>query len=160
MILAPPHADHLPAYLAYCTGPRSGFVGGPYTPVQAFDKFCAMAGHWVMRGFGRYVITLRETGRAIGHVGALQIDTDTGPEMTWTLWEDAAEGQGHASEAARAYLGHAAAALPFDHLLVRIDAGNVRSLKLAERLGAVPDDNAKPPAWMPGAVTFRIALRR
>lgn len=104
LILVPPQAQHLDAYVSYCGSERSKFVGGPFDAAKAFEKLCAMAGHWTLRGFGRYVITEKGSGQAIGHVGALQIDLSDPPEMTWTLWSDAAEGQGYAFEAASAYL--------------------------------------------------------
>lgn len=152
-----PHPDHLPAYTAYCQGPRSSFVGGPFDAVKAFDKLCSMSGHWTMRGFGRYVITTRDSGQAIGHVGALQLDPSEPPEMTWTLWDAAFEGQGTAFEAARAYLDHARRVLDCSSLTVRIAADNQRSHALAIRLGAIRTDQGPPP-WMPTAVSYRIDL--
>ena len=153
-----PEAGHLAAYTAYCGSERSAFVGGPYDPVKAFEKFSAMAGHWTLRGFGRYVITLRSTGQAIGHVGALQLDSADLSEMTWTLWDGACEGQGYATEAALAYLQHAAKDLPVDRMLIRIDRDNRRSRALAERIGGALDQTAVPPTWMPKAVTYRLTL--
>ena len=158
LILVPPQAHHLAAYVAYCSSHRAQFVGGPFDAAKAFEKLCAMAGHWNLRGFGRHVMTLRTTGRAIGHVGALQIDEAEPPEMTWTLWSDDVEGQGYAFEAAHAYLETAAAATGTREMLVRIDRENLRSQRLAARLGAQPDSAATSPRWMPEAVTFRIHL--
>ena len=158
LLLVKPQADHLAAYRHYCASDRSQFVGGPFDAVKAFDKLCSMAGHWTLRGFGRYVITLKTNGQPIGHVGALQIDDMGPPEMTWTLWHDDAEGQGYAFEAAQAYLAHAADATGADHLLIRIKPGNIRSQKLASRIGAQRDDTAIPPHWMPDAVTYTVRL--
>lgn len=158
LILMPPQAHHLEAYVAYCASDRARFVGGPFDAAKAFEKLSAMAGHWTLRGFGRYVITLRESGQAIGHVGALQTDDAELPEMTWTLWVDDAEGQGYAFEAATAYLAHARPALGVEEMLIRIAAGNARSCRLAERLGASVDATIKAAAWMGDGVTYRITL--
>lgn len=156
LILVRPENQHLATYVAYCASDRAQFVGGPFDAAKAFEKLCSMAGHWTLRGFGRYVITLRATGEAIGHVGALQIDDATVPEMTWTLWTDAAEGQGYAFEAARAYLAQAAAATGANALIIRINRNNLRSQNLAVRLGASRDMEAPSPHWMPDAVTYHV----
>lgn len=154
LVLVPPAPAHLAAYTAYCASDRSSFVGGPYTAVQAFEKFAAMAGHWTLRSFGRLVITLKDTGHPIGHVGALQLDASARPEMTWTLWEDAAESKGLAFEASQAFLQHARTDPRLTEMIIRIDTDNTRSHRLARRLGARKDDAAAPPKWMPSAVTY------
>lgn len=156
LLLVKPQAGHLAAYRHYCASDRSRFVGGPFDAVKAFEKLCSMAGHWTLRGFGRYVITLKTTGQPIGHVGALQIDDVGPPEMTWTLWHDGVEGQGYAYEAAQAYLEHAADATGADHLLIRIEADNIRSQRLADRIGAQRDITAIPPDWMPNGLTYIV----
>lgn len=143
-----------PAYAAYCASDRARFVGGPFDAARAFEKFAAMAGHWDLRGFGRYVMT-RE-GRAIGHVGPLQLLDTEPPEMTWTLWDGALEGQGFAREAARAVTAHLLEGLGWSDLILRIAVDNAPSRQLAERLGAMPVE-APAPAWMPDAVTYRLA---
>lgn len=158
--LVMPQVDHLPRYATYCASDRSRFVGGPYDPVKAFEKLCAMSGHWALRGFGRYVMTEKDTGQPIGHVGALQLDSAEPPEMTWTIWDGAFEGKGYAFEAVRAYLSHASGVIGADQMIIRIVPDNHRSLSLAQRFGAERDDTALPPAWMPDAVTFRIRLSR
>ena len=117
-----------------------------------------MAGHWKMRGFGRYVIVAKATERPIGHVGALQLDFAEVPEMTMTLWNSAVEGQGYAFEAAEAYVKHASDSLNADKMMIRIDQDNARSTRLAMRLGAERDALAVAPAWMPNATTYFIRL--
>lgn len=117
-----------------------------------------MAGHWNMRGFGRFVIVQKGTGQPIGHVGALQLDPGEMPEMTWTIWDGAYEGKGYAFEAAQAYLLRAKMMLGTEDMLIRIEKDNRRSIQLANRIGAKRDDGAVGPAWMPDAVTFLVEL--
>lgn len=154
-----PEAIHLPAYVSYCGSARSRYVGGPFDPAKAFEKFCAMAGHWRLRGFGRYVVTLKTSGQPIGHVGALQIDEGELPEMTWTIWDGAFEGGGYAFEAVAGYLTSAPATTGSGRLQIRIDKDNLRSLNLARRIGAKREEDAVAPAWMPEAVSFSVMLR-
>lgn len=151
-----PAASHLPAYVAYCDSARSRYVGGPYAPAKAFEKFCAMAGHWTMRGFGRFVLTLKASGQPIGHVGALQFDVSELPDLTWTLWDGAFEGQGFAYEAVKSYLDHPQSAPGSGTFLIRIEEDNQRSLKLAHRIGAERENTAQPPKCMPKAITYRL----
>ncbi len=141
--------DDQEAYVAYYTGPRTAGVGGAKPRYQVVERFHAMAGQWALRGFGRYAVTL--DGRAIGHVGVLQMDDSDPLELTWSLWDSAHEGQGYATEAARAVL----AAWQGPPLIAQIDASNAASLRVAARLGfvAAPDLPAHP--LMPDGVSFR-----
>ena len=102
LILRAPVAYDWSAFCAYATGPRTLFVGGARSEVQAAEKFAGMIGQWVLRGFGRFTLVLRTTGAPIGHAGPLQMDAGAVPELTWSLWDGAHEGLGLASEAARA----------------------------------------------------------
>ncbi|WP_424969254.1 GNAT family N-acetyltransferase [Dinoroseobacter sp. S76] len=150
-----PEVRDLAPYTAYCRSPRARFVGGPFSTVQAFEKLSAMAGHWTLRGFGRLVFHETATGAQLGHVGALQLDAAEPPEMTWTLWRAESEGQGYATEAARAFLARIAPQLGLTRMLIRLDRDNHASLRLAARLGARPLPDP-PPAWMPHARSFEI----
>ncbi len=154
LVLRRPEAGDFPAYAAYCTSDRARFVGGPFDATRAFEKFAAMAGHWDLRGFGRYVMTCEN--EPIGHVGPLQLMIDEPPEMTWTLWDGALEGKGLAREAASAVTAHLLDDLGWQTVILRIAADNAPSRQLAERLGAVPCD-IPAPAWMPDVVTYRLA---
>ncbi|MEL7098046.1 MAG: GNAT family N-acetyltransferase [Pseudomonadota bacterium] len=151
LTLRKPLAGDVPAYTAYCMSDRAGFVGGPFTEAQAFEKYCAMAGHWALRGYGRYVMV--HNGAPIGHVGPLGIDAGQ-PEMTWTLWDGAAEGKGLATEAATAVWDHLRAQ-DWPEMIIRILPDNAASIAIARRIGATQTDEAAP-AWYEGALTFRL----
>jgi ribosomal-protein-alanine N-acetyltransferase len=114
------------------------------------DRFFAMAGQWALRGFGRYVMT--DGGAGFGHVGVMQTDTDAPLELTWTLWDGAREGQGYATEAARAVMAAWRGAL----LIAQVAPDNAASLRVAEKLGFLRDDDIAVPSHYPeGVVTFR-----
>jgi [ribosomal protein S5]-alanine N-acetyltransferase len=131
----PTEAD-VGAYAAYCGGERSRFVGGPFAEDAARAKFRGILDHWQAHGFGRYVI--QHAGRPVGHVGPLAADDGGPPEMTWTLWTDAAEGRGFAREAARAVVDHLFVDLGWPALTILVHVGNARSHRLADALGARP----------------------
>lgn len=156
LTLRQPQASDLPAYTAYCVSDRARFVGGPFTAQQAFDKLAAMIGHWPLRGFGRYVIT--HNGAPIGHVGPLaSVDDDT-PELSWTLWDTAHEGQGFATEAAQTVSHHLMTDLNWPELLIRIQPDNHASRRIADRLGASLTDQPAPD-WYPGCLTYALRKR-
>lgn len=153
LTLRQPDYRDLAPYTAYCTSDRSRFTGGPFDAVQAFDKLAAMIGHWTLRGFGRYTIMLGE--QSIGHVGPLAMDDSHAPEMTWTLWDPAAEGHGYATEAARRVQAHLFDDLGWTDLIIRILPDNHGSRAIAERVGARLTDEPAP-AWLEGALTYRV----
>ena len=154
LVLRRPRASDLNAFIAYATSERSRFVLGPFDEVRAFDKFASMAGHWDLRGFGRYVIV--HEGAPVGHVGPLQMRAEALPEMTWSLWQDAAEGRGFATEASEAVIRHVMDDCRWPGLIMRVLPENAASLRVAERLGARRTDEPAP-EWYPGALTFRLS---
>lgn len=153
LVLRQPDLRDLAPYTAYCASERAKFVGGPFDSVKAFDKLCAMIGHWTLRGYGRYTITRGDT--SIGHVGPLGIDDSQVPEFTWTLWDGAHEGHGYATEAARAVQAHLFDDLGWPAMIIRIMPDNHGSRRIADRLGARLTDEAAPD-WYEGALTYRL----
>lgn len=146
LILRRPEPGDLAPYVAYLTSDRTRYIGGPKTRQEAFSRFCSLAGHWLVRGYGRYTITDRATGRPIGHVGAFQPDDTIPPEHTWTLWSGEDEGQGYAREAAAAALDHYRDDLGWTALTAFIHPGNAGSVAVARALGAAPSAGpGRPP---------------
>ena len=103
-----------------------------------------MAGQWLLRGYGGFSIEERTTGGYLGEVGVFHEDSYPEPELGWMVVA-AAEGRGIAHEAALAVRRWAYRTLGLTTLVSYIDAGNARSIRLAERLGAARDDNAPLP---------------
>lgn len=110
-------------------------TGRPLSRTDAWWNVARYLGHWQLRGFGMWGLFERATGTLVGHAGFLEPDGDVGFELGWALARHA-QGKGYALEACRAAIGHAVA-LGRDRIACVIDRGNERSLRLAERLGAV-----------------------
>ncbi|MEO0502552.1 MAG: GNAT family N-acetyltransferase [Pseudomonadota bacterium] len=153
MTLRMPRASDLPAYTAYCASDRTRFVRGPFTAPQAFDKYAAIAGHWALRGFGRYI--MERGGTPIGHVGPMQLDETQPPELTWTLWDAAYEGHGYATEGARAVRDHLFGDLQWTQMIIYVLPDNTGSARIAERIAATLTDDPAPD-WYPGCLTYRL----
>ena len=137
LVLRTPRADDLSAFVAYATSARTRFVGGAKTPAQAVEKFAGMIGQWVLRGYGRFTITRRDTGAPIGHTGPLMMADAVMPEFTWSLWDGAQEAQGFAREAAVAMAAWAFGPLGLTQASTVIHADNAASHRIAARLGGV-----------------------
>lgn len=141
---APSPADW-PLWLAYFGTERSRFSGGPLAADRAWRAFCHHLGHWVMRGYGSFVVTFRGSPEAIGLVGPYHPIDWPEPEIGWALWNATHEGKGIAFEAASASLDFVLHALAWPTAVSYIDPTNLRSVALARRLGATADPVAARP---------------
>jgi RimJ/RimL family protein N-acetyltransferase len=122
------------------------FIGGSDAAAnQSIERFLE---RWEANGFGQYAIERREDGAFLGRIGLLVWDTrgwrrSTLPEagtageveLGWALvrshW-----GLGYATEAAEAVRAAAWSDLDLERLVSLIHPDNVRSIGVAERLGA------------------------
>ena len=152
LTLRAPEAADFEAYAAFYASERSIWEDGPLSRGAAWAEFAASAGGWVLRGFGAFSLVERASGRYLGEVGLYQPAHYPEPEIGWILMAEA-EGRGFASEAARAVRAWAYGSLGLGPLVSYIAPGNRRSIRLAERLGAVVDRSA--PASAPDAVVYR-----
>lgn len=133
-----PHdlADY-PVFRAFWMSPRACHIGGPLAQEhEVWRQFCAERGHWALRGFGLWTLVSRTTGDVLGWVGLQQPPHYDAPELAWHLTAGA-EGLGLAAEAARAALAHGRESLGIVRVISYVACANFRSVRLAERLGAV-----------------------
>lgn len=143
LVLRAPRLDDYPAYEAVFTTDRARFIGGPFTPEQAFADFCQGVAGWLLRGSGMWTLALPGAeDRPIGWIYLWQEHGDPEPELGWVLTA-AAEGRGYAAEGARAVLPLALAQFGAGGFVSYIDAGNDRSARLALALGAQRDPAAE-----------------
>lgn len=87
-------------------------------------------------GHGLWIVTLRETGEAIGQIGLMiqEVDGVREPEIGYLL-HPASQGRGFATEAAAAIRDFALGRLGFDHVISLIRPANEPSRRVAGRLG-------------------------
>jgi ribosomal-protein-alanine N-acetyltransferase len=126
--------DDFDAFATLHASPHAALMWAIAARDEAWRVFLALAGEWIVRGFGMWAMADRATGRFLGHCGFLQPQDAPEPELGWALTADA-EGLGLAAEgarAARAWGRSRGIPTPVSH----IDARNGRSIRLAERLGA------------------------
>ncbi|MCR6672125.1 GNAT family N-acetyltransferase [Devosia ginsengisoli] len=152
LTLRPSAYADFPAYAALMASPRSIHMGGPFDTFAAWGLFCHDVALWHLFGHGALMIDLTETGQCVGQVGINHGPLFPEKELGWLLY-DGHEGQGYAIEAAQALRDWAFASGGLTTLVSYCDAGNVRSIAVAERLGAVRDPAA--PKQDPEDVVFR-----
>ena len=146
LILRKPEPRDVDASVAFLMSERGRFlVSGPMTAGKAWRAFASIIGHWDMRGYGLFAIELKKSGEVIGQAGPWFPGDWPEPEMSWAIWADEAEGKGYAYEAAEAALAHMRKSWEILYPVSYIDVKNTRSIRLAERLGAVIDPAAEDP---------------
>jgi RimJ/RimL family protein N-acetyltransferase len=138
LILRGPQESDFELLAAFYASPRSVTVGGPLTRELAWRALAQEAGHWTLRGFGRWTVTERTTGAAVGIVGLWHPEGFPERELGWDLF-DGAQGKGYATEAGQAARDHAFETLGWDTLISLVKIGNDASAAVAQRLGAAPD---------------------
>ncbi len=155
LILRGPQAADWPAFRDYRSSPRTAFAGGPKKPHEVAEQFASFFGHWVLRGFGRFIAEDRATGQAIGHVGPMQWQDDGEVELTWSLWTADAEGKGLATEAALAMHGWAFGTLGLTQACAEVHDDNAASHAIARRLGGTVKAGAQA-VWMQNASVYQF----
>ncbi len=137
LLLRPFRTDDLDAYAAMCADPEVMRYIGNRSVLSREDAWRQMAmfiGHWQLRGFGTWAVEERASGALVGRVGLHFPEGWPERELGWTLtrpfW-----GRGFALEAARAALTHAFETLGWPRVISLIDPDNLRSIRLAQRLG-------------------------
>lgn len=121
------------------------FLGGVQERATAWRGLCAMAGAWSVRGFSMFSVIERATGRWVGRVGPWQPEGWPGREVAWGIARDFA-GRGYACEAAAASMDYAVDVLGWDRVIHTIDPDNLRSIRLAQRLGSTNQGPTTLPA--------------
>lgn len=146
---APAERDH-EALAAFYASPRSRFVGGPLTAERAWRQLAAEAGHWHLRGYGRWIVEAPgpDGGRAVGLVGLWNPFGWPEREIGWDLFEGF-EGRGYATEAGRAARAHAYGTLGWSTAISLVAPENHGSARVAERLGCVREGATDHPVLGP-----------
>jgi RimJ/RimL family protein N-acetyltransferase len=107
---------------------------GGMAPHEAWGEMAFFARHWVLKGFGHWALEDRSSGELVGRAGLLRPPDWPDLEVGWTVarprW-----GEGLAGEAGRAAVQWAHHALGARHIIILIAPGNVRSIRVAEKLG-------------------------
>jgi RimJ/RimL family protein N-acetyltransferase len=143
-----------PEVCRYLTG------GQPPSRFGAWQSFAAHVGHWQLRGFGHFAVIERATGGFVGRVGPWHPEGWLDFEIGWTL-RTAYWGRGYATEAAKRCIEYAFTELKRPHLISLIHPENVRSIRVAERIGQRLDGSVPLP-HMPDltVLVYRLTMEQ
>lgn len=133
-----PRLSDFDAYAEFRASERSAGIGGPHVRSDSFDMLCEIAGHWLIRGYGRWMIADKDTDEPLGVVGLMYPEGWPEAEIAWMVFE-AGEGKGLAMEAALASRDFAYNVLGWKTVISCTMPGNDRSVTLAKRMGAVQE---------------------
>lgn len=130
-----------PAFAEINGDPRVGdWLGGAIDRAASDALVDRIGAHIAEHGFGFWAAERKADRRLVGMIGLrAQADAPPAPciEMGWRLAADA-QGQGLATEGARAALAWGFAQLPVDEILAWTAAANLRSQAVMRRIGMAP----------------------
>lgn len=137
LLLRPFRSSDVDAYSVICADPEVMRHIGNGRTLDRADTWRAIAtnlGHWQLRGYGLWAWEERGTGVLVGRGGLWNPEGWPGVEAGWLLGR-AYWGKGYATEAAAAAIRWGFSNLNVTELISLIKPENVRSTKVAERLG-------------------------
>jgi RimJ/RimL family protein N-acetyltransferase len=152
LFLRPMKIEDWPQYAEIMGSQRSVYMGGPYSTRAAWGVFCHDVAQWALMGHGALMMEDRNRGVCLGQVGINHGPLFPEHELGWFVYPDA-EGRGYAYEAAKALREWAFNICGLETLVSYMDPDNIRSRRLAERLGAELD--AKAPRIDRADLVFR-----
>ncbi len=116
--------------------------GEPIDREACWRGMAIFLGHWHLRGYGWWAVEDRRSGEFLGRIGLYNPEGWPGIEIGWLLRRDV-WGSGLATEGAAAALDFAFDVVGADHVISIIDARNVRSIRVAEKLGERYETNVR-----------------
>ncbi len=138
LIMRAPGAQDFEPFAEFLTTERSHLVGGPVDRAAAWQKLAGTCGQWTLRGYGKWMLDVKDGDQSIGLVGIFHPEDWPEPEIGWTVFANG-EGKGYAFEAAQAARNYVYNTLGWKRIVSLIDPANTRSLALGERMGLTHD---------------------
>ena len=150
LILRAPKFEDFEPLSAFYADDRSKFVrDGEMTADKCWRTLAHVAGQWVLRGYGMFVLTLKGDDAPLGATGAFHPIEHPERELGWSLWAAEHEGHGYITEAVIACRNYVYDVHKWTTAVSYIEPENTASIKVAERLGCVLDETAKSPGTYP-----------
>src|SRR5262245_22564416 len=138
LVLRPPESDDAKPLMDIHQDPdviKYVLVGNPAAGITAAWRSVAlMAGHWHLRGYGQWTVIEKADQQVVGRVGLWNPEGWPGVELGWVI-RRARWGHGLATESAAAALQWTWDHVRTDRVISLIQPDNVRSIRVAEKLG-------------------------
>lgn len=146
LVLRPLTAGDFDAWAAFHADPVTmEHLGGVVPRAVAWRGLCAMVGAWEIAGAAMFAVEERATGAWVGRIGPWRPEGWPGTEVGWGVASGFA-GRGYAFEAAVAAMDFAVDTLGWTDIIHTIAPDNIRSQRLAARLGSVNRGPTRLPA--------------
>ena len=145
LILRLPQASDFDRYAEFFASEESRHIGGPLLRGDAWRRFLQMPGAWLIQGYAMFSVIEKASGKWVGRIGPWYPFAWPGTEVGWGLHPDA-RGKGYAVEAAAASIDYAFDVLQWTTVIHLVHPDNVRSRRVAERLGATLQGQTQMPA--------------
>ena len=127
--------DFEPFAEVYADPKDARFIGGVHSRDDAWRRMACYMGHWLLRGYGHWVLEDKSTAAFAGWAGLWSPEGFPGREVAWTIMP-AMRGRGLALEAGRRIRAFAYETLQWDGAISLIHLDNAASIRVAEKLGA------------------------
>ncbi|MCW1429024.1 GNAT family N-acetyltransferase [Novosphingobium sp. JCM 18896] len=135
LILRGPIAGDFPVYRDFfADAEASAAYGGPLRADRAWRVLATDLGHWALRGYGRWAVVEKASGRMIGGAGLWWPEGYPRSELTWWIVPTARR-HGYAFEASRAAIAFGYNTLDWDLVETHMQDENAPARLLAEKLG-------------------------
>ncbi|MGH2974431.1 MAG: GNAT family N-acetyltransferase [Solirubrobacterales bacterium] len=134
LMLRPIGLEDLDEFLALHADPEVTRFIRPFDRAAAEERLHRNASEWKQRGHGLLAVLDRENGAFLGRCGLKHWPQFDETELGWALRREA-WGRGYATEAGRACVEWGFAQFEMPYLTAMISPGNLRSVRVAERLG-------------------------
>ncbi len=136
LILRPTALEDFEAYAAFMADEEvTRYLGGVQPRSTAWRGMMQVAGSWAIQGYAMFSVIEKASGRWVGRLGPWQPEGWPGPEVGWGLAREA-WGKGYAMEGAIASIDWAFDHLGWTEVIHSIEAANLASRKVAQRLGS------------------------
>ncbi len=123
------------AYWEMASDPEvTRYLGGTMDRYESWRSMALHAGHWTLRGYGKWAVERISDGEFLGRVGLWNPEGWPGLEVGWALARRA-WGNGYATEAAAVAIRWAWVVLGAPRLISIIHPENEQSIRVAQRLG-------------------------
>jgi RimJ/RimL family protein N-acetyltransferase len=137
LTLRGPTADDFTVYRDFfADAEASEFYGGPLDEQRAWRVLATDLGHWQLRGYGRWSVIEKATGRMIGGCGLWWPEAYPRSELTWWIVPSARR-SGFALEASHAAIAFGYNDLGWPLVETHMNDANIAARKLVERLGGI-----------------------
>ncbi|WP_019643641.1 GNAT family N-acetyltransferase [Novispirillum itersonii] len=135
LLMRAPQAEDYAVYSEFfADAEASHFYGGPFSAEQTWRLLATDIGHWVLRGYGRWAVIEKTSGKMIGGCGLWWPEGYPRRELTWWIVPSARR-HGYALEASRAVVRFGYRTLGLDLVETHTKDTNLAAQGLIAKLG-------------------------